>query len=84
MAGRCDNLSGAGVAIQPEQIDEMKCHPNHVNDMRKIYQCILAELADSNVGECIIRELRNDPTYTLCKYSYDLGDEIMKGEYFLS
>jgi len=64
--------------------DEFKCHPNYVNDLRKVYRGILAELADSTVGECIIRELRNDPTYTLYKYSQDLGDEIMKAEYFLS
>ena len=64
--------------------DEFKCHPNYVNDMRKIYQCILAELADSNVGERIIQEVRNDPDYRLEKLSTNLGDEIMKAEYFLA
>lgn len=64
--------------------DEFKCHPNHVNDMRAVYQGILAELADSRVGEQIIQEVRNDPDYQLTKLSTNLGDEIMKGEYFLS
>lgn len=64
--------------------DELKAHANHVNDMRKVYQGILAELADSNVGERIIQEVRNDPDYELEKLSTNLGDEIMKSEYFLS
>jgi len=52
--------------------------------MRKVYQCILAELADSNIGERIIQEVRNDLDYRLEKLSTNLGDEIMKAEYFLS
>lgn len=64
--------------------DEFKCHPNYVNYMREVYRDILAELADSRVGEQIIQEVRNDPTYHLQKLSTDLGDEITKGEYFLS
>jgi len=64
--------------------DEFKCHPNYMNDLRKVYMGILAELADSNVGERIIQEVRMDPDYKLEKFSDDLGDEIMKSEYFLS
>lgn len=64
--------------------DEMKCHPKYMNYLRECYMTILAELADSTVGQQIIRELRNDPTYILEKLSNDLGDEIMKAEYFLS
>jgi len=64
--------------------DEFKCHPNHMNNMRFVYMMILAELADSRVGECIIQEVRNDPSYTLSKFSADLGDSIIKSEYFLS
>ena len=45
---------------------------------------ILAELADSTVGQQIIREVRNDPTYVLTKISDDLGDAIVQAEYFLS
>lgn len=52
--------------------------------MREVYRDILAELADSRVGEQIIQEVRNDPTYHLQKLSTDLGDEITEGEYFLS
>ena len=83
-AGGCDNLSGTGVAILCEQLDEFKCHPNYVNYMREVYRDILAELADSRVGEQIIQEVRNDPDYRLEKFSSDLGNEIMKAEYFLS
>lgn len=64
--------------------DEFKCHPNYVNEMREIYRDILVELADSNVGVQIIREVRNDPTFNYIKASNDLGDEIMKSEYYLS
>ena len=64
--------------------DEFKCHPKYMNYLRECYMTILAELADSTVGQQIIRELRNDPTYILEKLSNDLGDEIMKAEYFLS
>lgn len=64
--------------------DEYKCHPNYVNYMREVYKDVLAELADSRVGEQIIQEVRNDPDYRLEKFSSDLGNEIMKAEYFLS
>jgi hypothetical protein len=64
--------------------DEFKCHPNHVNRMRRHYQFVLAEMADSCMAEQIISEVRMDPGYVLNKFSTDLGDEIMKGEYFLS
>ena len=64
--------------------DEFKCLPNYVNHMRLVYQQILAELADSRVGEQMIQELRNDPSYVLTKLSTDLGAEILKSEYFLS
>ena len=64
--------------------DEFKCHANYVDDMRGTYMTILAELADSRVGEQIIQEVRKDPCYRLEKFSTDLGDEIMQSEYFLS
>jgi hypothetical protein len=64
--------------------DAFKCHPNYVNEMREVYRDILVELADSNVGVQIIREVRNDPTFNYTKASNNLGDEIMKSEYFLS
>jgi hypothetical protein len=64
--------------------DEFKCHPKYMNHLRECYVTILAELADSTVGQQIIREVRNDPTYILEKISKTLGDQIMKSEYFLS
>lgn len=45
---------------------------------------VLAELADSRVGEQIIQEVRNDPAYRLQKITDTLGDQIMQAEYFLS
>lgn len=64
--------------------DEFKCHPKYMNHLRECYVTILAELADSTVGQQIIREVRNDPDYVLTKLSNNLGDKIMKSEYFLS
>jgi len=64
--------------------DAFKCHPKYMNYLRETYMTILAELADSTIGQQIIREVRNDPSYVLNKLSNDLGDEIMKAQYFLS
>lgn len=64
--------------------DEYKCHPNHMDKLREVYMTILAELADSTVGEQIIKEVRGDSTYKLTKLSNDLGNDIMQSEYFLS
>jgi hypothetical protein len=64
--------------------DEYKCHANYMNILRETYMTILAELADSTVGQQLIRELRNDDSYVLTKLSTDLASEIMKSEYTLS
>jgi len=79
----CETLSKPSFALLTVH-DEFKCHPNYVNHMRETYMEILAELADSRVGERIIQEVRNDSDYRLEKISHDLGDQIMQGEYFLS
>jgi hypothetical protein len=59
-------------------------HPNYCNEVREVYCDLLVELADSSVGQQIIREVRNDPNYQLEKLSTNLGSEILKGEYWLS
>lgn len=64
--------------------DEFKCHPKYMNYLRECYVGILAELADSTVGQQILREVRNDYDLVLEKLSDDLGDKIIKSEYFLS
>lgn len=64
--------------------DEFKCHPRYMNHLRQTYVTILAELADSTVGQQIIREVRNDDTFVLTKLSTGLGDKIVQSEYFLS
>lgn len=64
--------------------DAFKVHAKYANYLRECYMTILAELADSTVGQQIIREIRNDPSYVLEKLSDTLGDQIVKGEYWLS
>ena len=64
--------------------DCFKCLPAYMGYLREVYMTILAELADSTVGQQIIREIRNDPSYVLEKLSDTLGDQIVKGEYWLS
>lgn len=64
--------------------DAYRCHPKYMGYLREVYVTILAELADSTVGQQIIREIRNDPDYVLAKLTNNLGDKIMKGNYALS
>jgi hypothetical protein len=78
-----ETLSRSGLDVLTIH-DAFKCHPKYMNYLREVYMTILAELADSTVGQQIIREVRNDPSYVLNKLSNDLGDEIMKAQYFLS
>jgi hypothetical protein len=84
MAGGLTTFPGQGVASLAEPLDEFKCHPNNMNYLRSTYQGILTELADSNVGQQVIREVCSDEDYVLEKFSENLGDEIIKSEYFLS
>lgn len=64
--------------------DEFKCHPKYMNYLREVYVGILAELADSTIGQQIVREVRNDPTYILNKISTNISSQILQSEYFLS
>jgi len=64
--------------------DEFKCHPNHANRMREVYLGILAEIADSSMGQEIIRNIRNDESFQLEKFTPDLGDMIREGNYAIS
>ncbi len=64
--------------------DEFKCHANHMNRLREVYTGIMAELAESDVIQEIIRQIRNEPDYVLEKLSDDLGDLIREGEYGIS
>lgn len=59
------------------------CSPNHMNDMRLHYMEILRDIANSNLLQDIINEIRGT-NGTLLKDSYDLGDLIMESEYSLS
>lgn len=64
--------------------DEFKCHPNHMNRMREMYVEIMAELAESNIMQEIISQVRQDPSYKINKLSNNLGNLIRESEYFLS
>ena len=64
--------------------DSFSSHPNYLNYVRQTYVEIFAELAESNIMEEIIKQIRNDPDYRLEKLSDDLGDLIRESEYTLS
>jgi hypothetical protein len=55
-----------------------------MNKARQTYIEVMAEFAESTIMQQIIRDIRNDPTYILPKFSDDLGDEIRQSEYPLS
>lgn len=63
--------------------DEFKAGPNNLNRMRYWYKEILAELADSNILEDILRQLSNNPRYVFHKYSKDLSKYIRESNYAL-
>ena len=64
--------------------DSFWCSPNYVNNLRKNYIDILAELAQSNYFENILKEVRGNPTLKHIKMSDDLYKEILNSEYALS
>ncbi len=62
--------------------DAFKSHPNNVNWVRFHYKEILAELAESNLIEDLIRQITGH-NYQFVKLSSDLGDKIRESEYAL-
>jgi len=58
--------------------------PNHMNKVRKHYIDILAEIAESNLLQDILREITGDDELIHRKMSYDLADKIRECEYALS
>lgn len=60
--------------------DEFKCHPNHMNHLRKHYREVFAQLAESEILSDIFSQMHG----TKLKYkklSNDLGDKIRKSAY---
>lgn len=60
--------------------DAFRCHPNHGDVVRYWYKEIMAELAESNILNCIMMQLTGyDPKYP--KLSHNLADDIRNSNY---
>jgi predicted short-subunit dehydrogenase-like oxidoreductase (DUF2520 family) len=57
------------------------CSPNHVQKMRENYVKILADIADNNYLQSVLREITGNPRLGVEKYSTVLGKEIMQADY---
>ena len=66
--------------------DSFACSPNHVNKMRQNFNDILAEIAESDLLQSILREVTGDKSLVLTKAGCGkaLADEIRNAEYALS
>ena len=63
--------------------DAFKCHPNHMNHLRRQYINIFADLAESNILSDILSQIHGCPG-TFPKLSTDLADKIRGSNYALS
>lgn len=61
--------------------DEFKTYPAHMGQARYHYRNILAEIADSDYVNQMLRELHRDPTVTLQKGNENVGDMIRQSRY---
>ncbi len=61
--------------------DEFKCHPNYMNYLRKHFNEVMAEIADSYMIEDILRQITGDKKLKLVKESTNLGDLIRNSNY---
>ena len=59
--------------------DEFKAHPNNINWVRWQYKEILADIADTNVLDDVLSQIHGVPG-TFNKLSFNLGDQIRKGD----
>ena len=64
--------------------DSFYCCPNHMQKVRENYLYILMKIADSNLLENIIQQLRSNENLTLNKLSNDLSSKMKDAEYALS
>ena len=64
--------------------DSFWASPNHMNKVRQNYIDILAEIAESDLLQDILRQITGDDELIHTKLSYDLADKIRQSEYMLS
>ena len=65
--------------------DEFKCHPNHMQTVRKTYRDIMAELANSTIMSSVLTELAGEEiVLEKFKGHKQLGDKIRQSEYAIS
>lgn len=64
--------------------DSFMSHPNHMNKVRYWYKEILAELADSNLLQDILRQLYQDDSIVVEKDIPNLSDYIRNSNYSLT
>jgi DNA-directed RNA polymerase len=64
--------------------DNFLASPNYMDKVRQNYVEILAEIADSNILQDMLREVTGNPALVYQKYSNDMGKEILESEYALS
>jgi DNA-directed RNA polymerase len=63
--------------------DSYWCHPNDMNELRRHYREILADIAKSNLLESILQQIINNPSLKVLKDG-DLSAYILASEYALS
>ena len=59
--------------------DAFRCHPNHSNEMARIYVEIMAEITDSRLLEDIVEELTGIPMQSIPKQF--CGADVLKSRY---
>lgn len=64
--------------------DCFQCHPNYWKTTCEMYRQILAEIADSDILQDIIREITGDNTYVFNKLIPNMSEYILESEYALS
>lgn len=63
--------------------DEFKAHPNNLNKVRTTYMEIMAEIAEGDILQFLLDQVRKDKV-SVCKFSSCLGALIRKGNYAIS
>jgi hypothetical protein len=58
--------------------------PDRLQEVVAMYKEIMAEIAKSNIFRDILRQITNNPTLDIVKYSDDLDQDIMNSSYMLS
>jgi hypothetical protein len=63
--------------------DDFKAHANNINTVRRTYVEIMAEIANSNMLNFIMSQIRKE-SVNIDKFSQNLGDQILEADYALS